>query len=71
MRKNKPAIRVKGSAAAAKNKGLTPSPPKEGLKMPYPTGLGALAITVSPPPVTAPATKRYREIGRASCRERV
>jgi hypothetical protein len=29
--------------------------------MPKPAGLGALAITVSPPPTTLPATREYRE----------
>ena len=37
--------------------GLIPSFPKEELSNPYPAGLGALAMTVNPPPTTAPATK--------------
>ncbi len=38
--------------------GFTP-PGKNLDKMDWPAGLGAFAITVNPPPVTAPATTAY------------
>ena len=41
--------------------GLIPSGPNESFSIPKPAGLGALAITVKPPPATAPATKEYLE----------
>ena len=39
--------------------GLIPSGPKLPRRMEYPAGLGALAMTVRPPPTTAPATSEY------------
>ena len=47
-------------AAKAKNAGLTPLL-KKRLRIDWPAGFGAFAITVSPPPVTAPATTAYLE----------
>ena len=37
--------------------GLIPSTPKLSPNIPNPAGLGAFAITVNPPPETAPATR--------------
>jgi len=48
---------VVGMAATSKPNGLIPSLPKVPLRIPKPAGLGALAITVSPPPATAPETR--------------
>ena len=41
--------------------GLTP-PSKYRPRIDWPAGLGALAMTVRPPPVTAPATTAYFEV---------
>ena len=43
----------------SKPTGEIPSSPKESFKIPKPAGFGALAITVKPPPATAPATSEY------------
>ena len=47
-------------APANNNPGFTPCV-KNLLRIDCPAGLGALAITVKPPPVTAPATTAYLE----------
>ena len=48
------------SAPANNNPGFTPCV-KNLQRIDCPAGLGALAITVKPPPVTAPATTAYLE----------
>ncbi len=53
------AMRVGGSAANSRPSGWTASSLKYPRKIAMPAGLGALAIMVKPPPVTAPATKAY------------
>ena len=47
-------------APANNNTGFTPCV-KNLLRIDCPAGLGALAMTVKPPPVTAPATTAYFE----------
>ena len=56
VQKQSPAISVGIKAATKSIKGLIPSLPKNSFKIENPAGLGALAIIVNPPPVTAPAT---------------
>ena len=53
------AMIVGGNAPNKSPKGLMPVSPKVPFKIPKPAGFGALAITVNPPPVTAPATNAY------------
>lgn len=53
------AIKVGRNAALKSPIGLIPSGPNFDCKMEKPAGLGALAMTVNPPPATAPATKAY------------
>ena len=50
---------VYGKAPRNKPRGLMPFSPKESFRRLFPAGFGALAITVSPPPDTAPATRKY------------
>ena len=51
------AIIVGSNAAFKRPNGEIPFLPKFSLRIPKPAGFGALAITVRPPPVTAPATR--------------
>ena len=51
------AMIVEGNAAKNKFRADTLPSGKCSLKIDRPAGLGALAITVRPPPVMAPATK--------------
>lgn len=44
---------VGGNAASSKPRGLITPSSKQPFKIENPAGLGALAMTVSPPPVTA------------------
>jgi hypothetical protein len=55
------AIKVGGIAPSKRPTGLIPVPSKalEDCRIPAPAGFGALAMTVNPPPVTAPATRAY------------
>ena len=53
------ATSVGSSAAASRPSGCTASSSKCRRRIDSPAGLGALAITVRPPPVTAPATSAY------------
>jgi hypothetical protein len=53
------ATRVGADAATRSPSGLIAPPSKLSFKSAKPAGFGALAITVSPPPVTAPATSEY------------
>jgi hypothetical protein len=39
--------------------GAMPSWPKAGERIDWPAGFGALAMTVNPPPITAPETTAY------------
>ena len=55
------ATRVGPRAATKRPSGLMPSSPKLDFRMPKPAGFGALAMTVRPPPATAPATSAYFE----------
>ena len=55
--KAKAAIRVGIAAARSNFPGWTTPSFKYPLRMEAPAGLGALAIKVSPPPVTAPDTR--------------
>jgi hypothetical protein len=50
-----PTITVGTSAAKNRPSGEIPASPKRDARMLCPAGLGALAITVKPPPLTAPA----------------
>ena len=56
--KTKPKMMVGIRAPIASFAGFTP-PGKNFDKIDCPAGFGALAITVNPPPVTAPATTAY------------
>jgi len=56
-------------APKSKYNGLTPLL-KKRLSIDCPAGFGALAITVSPPPVTAPATTAYFEMQENQVQER-
>ena len=47
------------AAAAARPPALIVPSSKLSLRIAKPAGFGALAMTVSPPPVTAPATSEY------------
>ena len=49
----------RASAAASRPNALIEPSSKLPLRIAKPAGLGALAITVRPPPVTAPATSEY------------
>lgn len=51
--------RVQGNAPRKSPRWLMPFSPKESLSKLLPAGFGALAITVSPHPDTAPATRKY------------
>ncbi len=57
-KKKSPTITVGASAPSARPSGETPSR-KYPERIDCPAGFGALAITVRPPPVTAPATTAY------------
>src|ERR1035437_6289423 len=50
------------NAAAASLRGDTPSPKKRE-RIDWPAGFGALAMTVRPPPVTAPDSTAYLSAG--------
>jgi len=54
---------VGGKAAKNKYKAETLPSGKYSFKIAIPAGFGALAITVNPPPVKAPATKAYLNSG--------
>ena len=54
-----PRITVGTSALMKSLPGLTFSPGKNFERIAWPAGFGAFAITVKPPPVTAPATTAY------------
>src|SRR5687768_10078719 len=58
IKKNRAAIKVGITAPAARPSGETESL-KNFPRIETPAGLGALAMTVRPPPVTAPATTAY------------
>ena len=49
------AMTVGSKAPTANHTGMTP-PSKNRLRIDWPAGFGALAMTVNPPPVTAPST---------------
>ena len=53
------ATTVGGAAARNNPAGLMVPSSKLPLRIEKPAGFGALAITVSPPPVTAPASSEY------------
>ena len=57
------ATNVGGNAATNSPKGWIESSSNDSLSMAKPAGLGALAMTVRPPPVTAPATREYWNSG--------
>ena len=59
--KHTPKMIVGMRAPIASFPGLTP-PSKYRPRIDWPAGLGALAMTVRPPPVTAPATTAYLEV---------
>jgi len=59
--KHIPMMMVGMRAPIANFPGLTP-PSKYLPRIYWPAGLGALAMTVRPPPVTAPATTAYFEV---------
>ena len=52
-------MNVGGSAATSSPKGRIASSSNDPLSMEKPAGFGALAMTIRPPPVTAPATREY------------
>src|SRR4051812_5460296 len=60
------AIAVGSNAASSKRTGLIPADPKRPRKIEKPAGFGALAMTVKPPPATAPATSAYLNPGVTS-----
>lgn len=60
------ATSVGGVAAARRPRGEMPSSPKLSFRIPKPAGFGALAMTVRPPPVIAPATRAYLELSDKS-----
>jgi hypothetical protein len=62
--RNSRAMIIVGTIAASTSPlGEMPSFPKAGARIDCPAGFGALAITVNPPPVTAPATTAYFKAG--------
>src|SRR4029077_9223070 len=54
-----PAISVGTKAPRKRYSGEIPASPNRDARMDWPAGFGELAITVSPPPVTAPAITTY------------
>jgi hypothetical protein len=57
--KQAPTMTVGMIAATNSPSGETPPSPNSLPKIACPTGFGAFAITVNPPPVTAPAMTAY------------
>ena len=58
---------VGGKAAKNKYKAETLPSGKCSFKIAIPAGFGALAITVKPPPVKAPATRAYLNSSLVPC----